>query len=659
MESKLETAIYLKELANFKQAILLLKKYIKKNPTNIEVYGHLIHALTLNNQIKEAWHYLNRAEKLQKNNSIILSYKARLLLKERKLEEAFNTIQFAYNQDKNSGFILLTFANILSSMGATDKAKEALDLAIRVDPKLAEAYALRAIYFNKEGDRTKALLYAKKALLLKPHLKVIESITEANNLLEAISLIKEVLKSIPPKKNILLLNKLADYQYQVNDKESAMDTLTQIINRVPNSVDVRIKIANILTEKGEYNSAIKHYNIAKKYAPNNSRIFNNLGLCYKQKGDAEPSEKNFKKALSLNPNDYHIYSNLALLFIDENRYEDAIKVINSALKINPKEMDLYMTLGLCYIGLYRYSQAMEVAKKALNINPNASKIHHLVGEIYMKQGELKKALDSLHTSLECYLQDLENAKIIKPPVISRYMNTENAKIVLKKVYKVFKEKNIKIFLSSGTLLGIVRDGDLLPYDKDMDIGVDWDVSRELVEETLKEIGFKIQYSSAKDREWLVTGADRELGVTVDFFFYKKLQNKTVYGFHGEPYPILWEFPHFELSTIEYNGDKWLIPSPYEVYCETMYGENWRTPISNYDTMLSSSNLVKESETLAICYGIARLIDNIKRSNYKKAKGYCEQLLAIHNAPIIHKLMKKMETILDDYEKTISLKKDGD
>jgi len=653
VDNKLDTAIYFKELGRLKQSIILLKKYIKKNPTNIEVYAHLIHALMLNNQIKEAWQYLNRAEKLEKDNSIITSYRARLLLKEKRLEEAFNTIQSAYNRDKNSGFILLTFANILDAMGMRDKAKYALDLSIKADTKLAEAYALRAIYFNKDGDRTNALQDAKKALLLKPHLKVLESITEANNRFEAISLIQELLKSIPPKKNIILLNLLAHYQYLVNDRDSAMDTLNQILSRVPNSVDIRVKIANIFTEKGEYDSAIKHYNIAKSYSPNNFQIFNNLGICYKQQGKTLPAEKYFKKALKIKPYDYHLSINLAILMNDEDKYQEAIRIINEALKLNPKELDLYMILGLSYIGIYQYDKAMKTAQKALDIRPNSSMIHHLVGEVYMKQGELKKALDSLHTSLNYYLRDLEKAKIINPPAISKYMNPQNAKIVLKKVYKAFKEKNIDIFLSSGTLLGIVRDGDILPHDKDMDIGVDWDVPRELVEEILIEIGFRMQNLSTKDKEWLVTGADKEMGVTVDFFFYKKLSDKTVYGFHGEPYPILWEFPHFELSTIEYNGDQWLIPSPYEMYCRTMYGEDWTIPNANYDTIISSSNLVKESEPLAICYGIVRLIDNIKRSNYKKAKGYCTQLLAIHNQPIIHKLKDKLSSILDDYEKTIS------
>ena len=651
MDSKLNNAIYFKELGVFKQSILLLKKYIKKNPSKIEAYGHLIHAYTLNNQIKEAYQYLKKAEKLEKNNSNILSYKARLLLKEGKLEEAFNTIQFAFNRDKNSGFVLLTFSNVLSAMGAIDKAKEALNLAIRVDPKLAEAYALRAIYHNKEGDRKNAIEDAKKALILKPHLKVLDSITEANNLFEAISILKEIIPQIPTNKNLILLNKLAEYQYKVHDRDSAVDTYSQILTRVPNSVEAHIKLATILTEKAEYDKAIEHFNIAKSYNKNNYQIYNNLALCYKQTGDFISAEKNFKKAINLKPKDYHIYLNLALLMMDDNRVFEAIKLIEEALKISPSKIEILNILGTSYLMVYKTNKAFEIANKALNIDPNSPKIYQLLGEIYIRKGELDKALDSLCHSLELYLKNLKNTKIILPPSSAKYMDTKNAKLALKKLYKIFTEKNMKIFLSSGTLLGIVRDGDILPYDKDLDLGLDWKVSRDLVKKTLEEIGFKISKRTQEDDKWLITGVDRKNGVTVDIFFYKKLKDKIVYGFNGKPYPILWEFPHFELSTIEYNGDKWFIPSPYEVYCETMYGENWKTPISNFDTIISSSNLAKESKKLSICFGIGSLIDNIKRSNYKKAKGYCLQLIPIYNKPIIHKVLEHMEFILDSYEKT--------
>ena len=651
MDSKLNNAIYFKELGILKQAITLLKKYIKKNPSSVEAYGHLIHAYTLNNQIKEAYQYLKKAEKLEKDNSNILSYKARLLLKDGKLEEAFHTIQFAFNKDKNSGFVLLTFSNVLSAMGVIDKAKEALNLAIEIDPKLAEAYALRAIYHNKETDRKNAIEDAKKALILKPHLKVLDSITEANNMFEAISILKEIIPQIPTNKNLILLNKLAEYQYKIHDRDSAIDTYNQILTRVPNSVDARTKLATILTEQGEYNEAIKHFNIAKSHNPNNYQIFNNLALCYKQKGNFISAKRSFEKAILLKPNDYHIPINMALLMIDEDRYEEAIEIVNKALKIAPKAIELYVILGTCYIKIDETNKALKLANKALEIDSNSPKIHHLIGEIYIKQGELDKALESLHNSLEFYLKDLKGAKIINPPAISKYMDTKNAKIALKKVYKAFKEKNIKIFLSSGTLLGIVRDGDLLPYDKDMDLGVDWNVSKELVEKTLTEAGFRIENTSTEDKKWLITSADRELGVTIDIFFYKKLPDKTVYGFHGEPYPILWEFPHFELSTIEFNGDKWLIPSPYEMYCRTAYGEDWTIPNANYDTIISSSNLAKKSKKLSICFGISRLIENIRRNNYKKAKGYCIQLIPIHDEPIIHKIMEQMQFILDSYEKT--------
>ena len=538
MNNSLKSAIYLKELGRLKESISMLKKYIKKSPLDIEAFFHLIHAFTLNSQTKEAWQYLKKAEKIGKDNTTLLAYKARIFLKEKRYKEAFDIIQGAYNLDNNNGFILLTFANILGAINMHKEAKDALDMAIKVSPNLAEAYALRARYFNKDGDRESALMYAKKALLKKPHLKVLESITDANNYLEAIELIKEVLKEIPLKKSIILLNLLGDYQYKVNDKDAALDTFKKILKMVPNSIDIKMKIANILTEISDYNSAIKIYKEIESYNINKFKLYNNLALCYKQKGYYNDSEKYYQKAIKLNSYDSHLFINYALMKIDDEKYDEAINIIKRALQKNNNEPELLTTLGFCYIKADKFNEALEILKKALKIGKNKEKIYYLLGQTYIELGELDISLNFFNNVLDLYLEALNKAKILKPPVSSKYMDTNNAKEVLKKIYKAFKDKSIDIFLSSGTLLGIVRDGDLLPYDKDIDIGVDWEVSREIVEETLSELNFRILKLSYKEKEWLVTGANRELGVTVDVFFYKKLDKKVVCGFYGKPYPIM-------------------------------------------------------------------------------------------------------------------------
>ena len=50
------------------------------------------------------------------------------------------------------------------------------------------------------------------------------------------------------------------------------------------------------------------------------------------------------------------------------------------------------------------------------------------------------------------------------------MNMRDAEKVLLEIWKLLTELNIVFFLRHGTCLGAVRDGKLIPWDDDIDIG---------------------------------------------------------------------------------------------------------------------------------------------------------------------------------------------
>jgi hypothetical protein len=62
---------------------------------------------------------------------------------------------------------------------------------------------------------------------------------------------------------------------------------------------------------------------------------------------------------------------------------------------------------------------------------------------------------------------------------------EKEKEILERVLRTLKRVNVNWWLDQGTLLGVIRDGDLLPWDHDIDIGV-WH------EEFHRDIGYFIE-----------------------------------------------------------------------------------------------------------------------------------------------------------------------
>jgi hypothetical protein len=156
---------------------------------------------------------------------------------------------------------------------------------------------------------------------------------------------------------------------------------------------------------------------------------------------------------------------------------------------------------------------------------------------------------------------------------------------------LFAEHKIAWWMDYGTLLGAVRNGGLIPHDKDADIGVymtDWERIIALMPK-LEELGFDVVI---KDRRLGRYAAGNSIKVrlsavnhtNVDIFpWYEKKPGQfsrhnfvSVDMFKGR------DFPGDKLEPIgllEYEGHSLPAPADPEWFCAHRYGPNWRVPIA--------------------------------------------------------------------------------
>lgn len=158
---------------------------------------------------------------------------------------------------------------------------------------------------------------------------------------------------------------------------------------------------------------------------------------------------------------------------------------------------------------------------------------------------------------------------------------------------VLNSNQIKFWLVYGTLLGYIREGKILDFDCDFDVGV-WytDYSQEL-ENKLQENGFKLvhQYRSISEYQAFEQTYEKD-GVSIDVFYHFKNETRIWANvFYREPASALEEniyrireldYPLADLKQITFLDNYVYIPCNAEVYLEEIYGSNWRIPDPNYD-----------------------------------------------------------------------------
>ena len=171
------------------------------------------------------------------------------------------------------------------------------------------------------------------------------------------------------------------------------------------------------------------------------------------------------------------------------------------------------------------------------------------------------------------------------------------------ITNLFNELGIAYVLTGGTLLGAVREGDLINGDTDWDLEIiddDLDVLF-AAQDRLLEIGLKLTFPHLQDvfalsepkdikkdcERRIVKVYDIDDNFHGDLFVHTLFTDgllrrvnldKGAYINAKMTYPV-WFFENREL--LEVRGHKFYAPAEPEMMVERIYGPNWRTPLARH------------------------------------------------------------------------------
>ncbi len=186
---------------------------------------------------------------------------------------------------------------------------------------------------------------------------------------------------------------------------------------------------------------------------------------------------------------------------------------------------------------------------------------------------------------------------------------ENSIKLLTIIIRILDKHKIKYYLDFGTLIGAMRDNALIPWDDDIDISLVNEDEYSKMPLVLKEIkeqyGYRTylhtfesalkkhkkknpeaiisqidfttknsyQIAKVRDNKFWIFGRG---AVCIDIFFKYNKDNKLYWFAFGENNKISNQPLKEEFSQIDFYGISCTIPTAYDTYLTSIYGE-WRTP----------------------------------------------------------------------------------
>lgn len=176
-------------------------------------------------------------------------------------------------------------------------------------------------------------------------------------------------------------------------------------------------------------------------------------------------------------------------------------------------------------------------------------------------------------------------------------NGKQAERLLAQVTTILDDLGLPYWLEGGTLLGIIREGRLLPWDNDVDISmhVNHLTHPENLFEALKNIGLRVRTRYFKESsEILKKGNIRMIKVRQRRFFglLKGTVCLDIFVKYTRGDHTFWEIDnkqkqvpyHFyeTLDTLEFKDKTYSIPKDAEGYLTYRYGD-WKIPVKDWDT----------------------------------------------------------------------------
>lgn len=196
------------------------------------------------------------------------------------------------------------------------------------------------------------------------------------------------------------------YYLSINKISEARMFFSRASSINPNFCQAWIGFAHTFAAEGEHDQAIAAYSTASRFFPGSHLPNLFLGMQYLQMGNLTLSGEYLMSSFFICPTDPLLLNEMGVMNYHKGELVSAESYLNQALQVTI-EIDsdsnawvsINANLGHVYRRMNMYPQALSCFEQVLRVSKNDSNIYSAIGLIYLKIGELGRAIENLHYSL--------------------------------------------------------------------------------------------------------------------------------------------------------------------------------------------------------------------------------------------------------------------
>ncbi|MFA6130400.1 MAG: tetratricopeptide repeat protein [Candidatus Omnitrophota bacterium] len=302
---------------------------------------------------------------------------------ERSLDkEAIKSYEIALKINPQSWQVHLGLAKAYRDIKNYDKAVDEYNESLNINPLCVKAYQDLAEIYSQKGSYIEALSVINRARdripdnpqlnqfsqnccydFVSSALEKSEELFKMNKSTEAISLLKDALKSCPGFAVVKYM--LGYYYFCLEDYDNAEVSLKEALLIDPQFHYAHKLLSQVYFKKGDYSKELSSAREAFALNNDNASICNDLGLALMHQERYAEAITYLKKAVSLEPNNADYIYSLGSLYRDNKMFNQAISEYNKLGTLKNDYPNLHNDLADIYVDLSNRAQAvLEYQKEA-------------------------------------------------------------------------------------------------------------------------------------------------------------------------------------------------------------------------------------------------------------------------------------------------------
>ena len=347
-----------------KTAIIQIKNALQANPNMGEARFLLGRALFHEGNLAGAEIEFDKARSLKYSDDLVVPELAKVLLLQgnyKKVTDELSGIELGSASAKAN--LNISLSNAYAVQGLVDKSQKYLNAAISAEPENIEAQIIVVRRLAGKGEYAAALTEIDALIAKSP-----------NN--------PDLFKT---KGDIILRSK--------NDLDGAIGLYKKSIEVKPDYLLGHMGLITLLLQQNKLDVGGQQLDVLKKIAPNNPQVkFFEVQLAY-QKKDFKLARELSQQLVKIAPDAPKVLQLAGATEFQLNSFVQAEVYLNKALVAAPEYLLARRLLTLTYLRTGQPAKALATLTPALTSEPIDTALYSIAGEVYLQNGDFKKASD--------------------------------------------------------------------------------------------------------------------------------------------------------------------------------------------------------------------------------------------------------------------------